>query len=120
MTQAITNPKNRDRLVEVINEEYEKIINSGVSPDELEKAKTSYIKQLNGILGKEEQLLGILHRFRRLDRDPEFLNRRFANISKLTKNDVDKAIKKMVDVNNLVIVTAGDFEGVKQNKKDKQ
>ncbi|MEC9092399.1 MAG: insulinase family protein, partial [Planctomycetota bacterium] len=115
MTQAITNPKNRDRLVEVINEEYEKITKAGVSPDELEKAKASYIKQLNGILGKEAQLLGILHRFRRLDRDPNFLARRFVNVSKLTKKDVDQAIRRMVDLNHLIIVTAGDFEGVDQN-----
>lgn len=120
MTQAITNPQNRDRLLEVVNEEYQKILENGVSPDELEKAKSSYIKQLNGILGKENQLLGILHRFRRLDRDPKFLARRFANVSKLTKQDVDDAIKRMVDIENMVIVTAGDFGEVEQNKSEKK
>ena len=116
MTQAITNPKNRDKLVKVINEEYSKILEGGVSPDEVAKAKESYIKQLNGILGKEQQLLGIIHRFRRLDRDPKFLERRFGNVAKLTKKDVDAAIKRMLDIENLIIVTAGDFEGVEQNK----
>lgn len=118
MTQAITNPKNRDRLVEVINEEYGKIRESGVSPDELERAKEGYIKQLNGVLGKESQLLGILHRYQRNGRDPSFIGRRLANVSKLTKADVDKAIKKMVDLDHLVIVTAGDFEGVKAEKDE--
>ncbi|MEE2642855.1 MAG: pitrilysin family protein [Planctomycetota bacterium] len=120
MTQAITNPGNRDRLVEVINEEYDKIIKEGVSPDELERAKEGYIKQLNGILGKETQLLGILHRFRRMDRDPGFLARRLENVSRLSKKDVDSAIKKMVDLDNLVIVTAGDFEGAKKKEKEKK
>lgn len=120
MTQAITNPKNRDRLVEVINEEYDKILDGGVSPDELEKAKSAYIQQLNGVLGKEEQLLGILHRFRRLDRSPEFLSRRLGNVANLSKPEVDQAIKKMLDSKNLVIVTAGDFESVEQEKQDKE
>ena len=118
LTQAITNPKNRDKLLQVVDEEYDKILNGGVSPDELEKAKSAYIKQLNGVLGKENQLLGILHRFRRLDRDPEFLQRRFGNVSKLTKKQVDAAIKKMLDGKNLIIVTAGDFEGTKPSSDD--
>ena len=110
MTQAITNPKNRDRLVEVIQEEYQRFIDGGVSPDELERAKTGYIEQLNGILGKDPQLLGILHRFQRTGRQPDFLARRLANVSRLTKTDVDRAIKKLLPLDRIVIVTAGDFE----------
>lgn len=120
LTQAITNPKNRDRLVEVINEEYDKILTGGVSPDELEKAKAAYIKQLNGILGKDNDLLGILHRYRQVDRNPEFLARRLGNVSKLTKKQVDEAIKKMLDEKNLIIVTAGDFEGVEEDDEDEE
>ncbi|MDB4756027.1 insulinase family protein, partial [Mariniblastus sp.] len=110
MTQAITNPKNRDRLVEVIQEEYQRFIDGGVSPDELERAKTGYIEQVNGILGKDQQLLGILHRFQRTGRQPDFLARRLANVSRLTKTDVDRAIKKLLPLDRIVIVTAGDFE----------
>ena len=77
--------------------------------DELEKAKSSYVQQLNGILGKDNQLLGILHRYQQADRGPDFLNRRVEKISTLSKAQVDKAIKKLVDLENLVIITAGDF-----------
>lgn len=121
MAQAITNPKNRDRLVQVIQEEFDKILDGGVSPDEVAKAKAAYVKQLNGILGKENQLLGIIHRYRRLDRSPQFLARRLANVEKLTKDDVDRAIRKMLDLKHLVIVTAGDFEQkTNKDKKDKK
>ena len=41
---AITNPENKDRLIEVIREEVERLRNDGVTEDELEKAKSAYLQ----------------------------------------------------------------------------
>ena len=41
---AITNPQNKDLLIEVMMEEVKRLRDEGVTADELEKAKTSYLQ----------------------------------------------------------------------------
>lgn len=117
MTYAITNPTNRDKLVKTIDEVFDDFMKSGVTQEELESAKTSYLKQLEETLSNDAQLLSTLHQYREANRDESFIARRQSNVKALTKETVDAVLKKLLNQKKLVIVTAGDFEGQKTSPK---
>ena len=117
MTYAITNPTNRDKLVKTIDEVFDDFMKSGVTQEELESARTSYLKQLEETLSNDAQLLSTLHQYQEANRDESFLARRQSNVRALTKESVDAVLKKLLNQKKLVIVTAGDFEGQKTPKK---
>ncbi|MEM9644809.1 MAG: insulinase family protein, partial [Planctomycetota bacterium] len=109
---AITNPSNRDKLVSVIQEELHRLRDDGVTEDELAGAKESYLQkrqlgrtQDNNLAGK---LLGNLFNDRTMQFDADFETR----ISETTLEQVNEAIRKFIDPEKMVIVTAGDFENV--------
>ena len=113
MTFAITNPTNRDKLAKTIDEVFDDFIKNGVKEEELESARTSYLKQLEETLSNDSQLMSTLHQYQEADRDESFLSRRQRNVKGLTKSSVDAVLKKLLNQKNLVIVTAGDFQGKK-------
>lgn len=115
MTYAITNPTNRDKLITTINSVFEEFIAKGVTDEEIESARTSYLKQLEEMMSNDRQLLATLHQYQENDRDETFIARRQANVKSLNKPAVDAVIKKLLNAMNLVTVTAGDF--AKDGKK---
>lgn len=117
MTYAITNPSNRDKLIKTIDEVFDDFIKNGVSQEEIESARTSYLKQLDETLSNDLQLLSTLHQYQEANRDESFLARRQSNVKALTKASVDAVLKKLLNQKKLVIVTAGDFEGQKSPSK---
>ena len=117
MTFAITNPTNRDKLVKTIDEVFDDFMKNGVTQEELESAKTSYLKQLEETLSNDAQLLSTLHQYQEANRDESFIARRQSNVTALTKETVYAVLKKLLNQKKLVIVTAGDFEGQKTSPK---
>ena len=117
MTYAITNPTNRDKLVKTIDEVFDDFMKNGVTQEEIESARTSYLKQLEDTLSNDVQLLSTLHQYQEANRDESFISRRQSNVKALTKESVDAVLKKLLNQKRLVIVTAGDFEGQKTLQK---
>jgi zinc protease len=111
---AITNPQNRDRVVSVIAEELEKLRQGGVTEKELEAAKQGYLQ--NEQLARAEdsavaQLLGsAMFAGRTLKFDAQFEQA----IEGLKIEEVNAAVRKYLDLKRLIVVTAGDFERVRQ------
>ena len=65
-------------------------------------------------------LLGMIHGQLNNNRTMKFVEDRESKIRNLTKDEVNKAIKKIVKVKDLIIVTAGDFEKNSENKDEKK
>ena len=106
---AITNPGQKDRLVQVINEELVKIREEGITETELNEAKAAYLQAArvrrsdDGALNQE--LLGSLFN----DRTLQHVADHEANIANATVESVNAAVRKHIVPENLVIGVAGDF-----------
>jgi zinc protease len=117
MTFAITNPVNRDKLVQTVDAVFSDLMANGVTSEEIESARTSYLKQLEETLSSDMQLMATLHQYQETDRDETFLARRLRNMKAVTKESVDAVVRKLLNNRKLVVVTAGDFEGKKGSGK---
>ena len=106
---AIANPANRDKLVDVIAEEFDLLVNKGITEEELARAKQG-ILQSNAVSRTSDgaiasQLAGTIFAKRTM----EYQANLEKSISELTVDQVNAALKKFWDRKRLVIVTAGDF-----------
>jgi zinc protease len=117
MTFAITNPMNRDKLVQTIDAVFDELVEKGVTAEEIESSRTSYLKQLEETLSNDTQLMSTLHQYQESNRDESFLSRRLQNMKAVSKESVDAILRKLLNNRKLVVVTAGDFEGKKPASK---
>ncbi|TWU33371.1 M16 family metallopeptidase [Novipirellula artificiosorum] len=111
---AITNPANREKLVRVIGEELDRLIDGGVTKEELEKAKEAYL-QRNRVTrvddaGLAAELLSTIFN----DRTMEYYAQHEQQIQDATVDSVNEAIRKYIDPDQLVMAIAGDFASVKE------
>ena len=111
MIYAITNPSNRDKLLKTVDEVLSEFQSKGVTHEEIESSRLSFLKQLDDILTNDAQLASTLQQYLETNRDESFITRRRKNMEELTKASVDAVIKKLLNEKKLVIVTAGDFKG---------
>ena len=107
---AITNPENKDRLVEVLREELDRIRDDGVTEDELREAKTAYLQaarvRRSGDRAIASDLLGTLF----TDRTMAYHDLHEKQIREATVESVNVAIKKFIQPDKLVMAIAGDFK----------
>jgi zinc protease len=107
---AITNPANMDKLSGIIKEELTKILKEGVSVAELNEGKAAFIKQMVLERSNDSTLATQLA-------NGLFLNRKFnyyadleKKIADLKPDEVQKAIKRVIDMDRLIIIQAGDLK----------
>ncbi|MCO8122204.1 insulinase family protein [Stieleria sp. TO1_6] len=106
---AITNPENKDRLIEVIREEVERLCSDGVTAEELEKAKQSYLQAERVRRSSDSSLASELLQTMFLDRTMEYAQQHAEQIESATVESVNAAIAKYIDWDKLVMSIAGDF-----------
>jgi zinc protease len=107
---AITNPENKDRLIEVIREEVIRLRNDGVTEDELAKAKSAYLQSERVRRVGDSNLADELTRLMFLDRTMVFAADHAERIEAATVESVNEAIRKYIDWDKLVMSIAGEFE----------
>lgn len=111
---AIYAPENVERLEKAFNEEIEKILKEGITEEELAAAK-KYVAQNNLVArSNDRQLSGMLNSYQFLNRDMKWNAAYEDKISKLTVEDVNKALKKHIDLSKMSLFKAGDFDKVKK------
>lgn len=110
MMFAISNPENTEKVVDTVDEEVKRLLSSGVTGEELEKAKESFIKNRTGGRANDGQLAATLLENLATGRTMDFHKAADARIEALTKEQVDEMLRKHLDPERLIIVTAGDFE----------
>jgi zinc protease len=119
MMFCISNPMNTEKVVETVKEEVDRMLESGVTGDELQKAKESFLINRRGGRARDGQLAGELLSNMKTGRTMEFQNASDDRISTLTKEQVDAAMKKVINPDRLLIITAGDFNKAKSESSDK-
>ncbi len=107
---AITNPQNKDRLLEVIHEEIERLLADGVTEDELTRAKESYLQSQRVGRTQDEQLASALVSGIFNDRTMEAVAEQEQLIRDASLESVNATIRDFIDPEKLVIAVAGDFE----------
>ncbi len=106
---AITNPRNKDRLLEVMLEEIDRLRKDGVTEEELKNAKNSYLQAArvrrtgDGSLASE--LLGTLF----IGRTMQYHADHEKQIESATVESVNQAIRDYIVPEKLVTAIAGDF-----------
>ena len=110
MIYAISNPANSDKVVSVINEEIEKLIKDGVTQDEVTKAVDSRLQSSAVSRSTDSGIAGILGSLLAADRDIQSTKDLEDQMKALTPEQVNAAIRKYINPEKLIIVTAGDFK----------
>ena len=110
---AITNPINKDRLIEVIREEVNKIREDGVTSEELEKAKTGYLQAARVRRTDDSALAGKLIGTILNERTLQQVADHEEQIKAATVEDVNQAIRSYIDPGKLIMAAAGDFAAAK-------
>jgi zinc protease len=106
---GICNPSNMAKVKQLIGEEFNKLVSQGVTKEEVEEAKRSYLER-RGMNRTQDSSLGSilagqLYAGRTMQQEADFE----AKLKALTPEQVSAAAKKYVKPDKLVIVTAGDF-----------
>ncbi|WP_404307634.1 M16 family metallopeptidase [Neorhodopirellula lusitana] len=106
---AITNPANKDKLMRVIREEIDRILTDGVTADELDKAKQSYLQAARISRTGDSTLASLLLSSMFTGRTLDSVATHEEQIQNASIDDVNAAIRKYIDPDRLVIAIAGDF-----------
>jgi zinc protease len=107
---AIYNPENKTKVDRAISEEVDKILKDGITGDELEQAKTAYLKQLKGQRSTDPQLALLLGNALFVGRTFAFNAEQEQKIAGMTPDVVNAALRKHLVPKKLIIVQAGDFK----------
>jgi zinc protease len=119
MALAIYNPDNVAKVVAGVDEELARLIRDGVKTDELKKAKTGFLQQLQVMRTTDAMLATSLAENLFLGRTMQFQADLEEKIKALTPEAVDAAFRKHVDPQRLSVVTAGDFAKKEKPKETK-
>ena len=114
-TYAIYAPQNLDRVQLGFREEFDRFVSGGVTAEELEAAKTGWLRARQQVYANDNELVNELLSRRRWNRTFRSYDLALEEqVRRLTVADVNAAIRKHLDPRQTVIVRAGDFEGAKK------
>lgn len=106
---AIVNPKNIARLQQCALEELDRLLKSGVTPEELNRAREGYLQSAKVARANDAGLAARLGNLRHLDRTMAWESDLEKKIATVSVDQVNAALKRCIDPAKLVIVSAGDF-----------
>lgn len=109
---ANTKPENRDKLVQVIDEEIRKLIKDGITEKELKDTIQGYLQNQQLSRSRDAVLVNLLANGLFTGRDLRYFEKLEAAVSALTVKSVNEAIAEFIDPDTLVIATAGDFQSL--------
>ena len=101
MMFAISNPQNTEKVVAAIDEEVTRFVESGVTGEELEKAKESFLKTRKGRRAQDRGLARLLLNNLKNDRTMEYQKESDLRIESLSKEVVDDAYRRHFKKENL-------------------
>jgi zinc protease len=110
ISQAIYNPDNKTRLETAWKEELVRIINEGITEQELKDAKSGYLQSRQTARANDAVLSSALNNNLFLGRNMQFSKQMDERIEKLTVAEVNAALKKYFNVDKIIVVKAGDFK----------
>ena len=96
------------------------MLSSGVTGEELDKAKESFLTNRKGNRANDRQLASDLLKNLKTGRNMEFHGNSDLKIESLSKDRVDQALRRLIQPDKLVIITAGDFSKVETKTSAKE
>jgi zinc protease len=102
-------PVNLEKALRSTREEFEKYCKEGISADELETQKTFFAGNYRVNLGSNAGIAAALVTAERFGYGPSYLDEFPERMRKVTKEEVDAAIKKHMHPDKLFLVVAGDL-----------
>lgn len=117
---AICNPQNIKKVETAIREELERLVDKGITAEELEQARRGYLQQQQVMRANDEVLASKLEDAAFAGRTMAYYSDLEKKIGALTPDDVSKAMKKHIDPKRLSLVTAGDFGSLGHTKATPQ
>lgn len=111
--RAICAPDKTDRVREVIEEELQRLLKNGITPEELESQSTGLLQRRNLSRTNDSTLIVMLASQAFVGRTMKFVDNFENQFRKLTVEQVNAAIRTHIDPSRLYIVVAGDFESAK-------
>ena len=107
---AIYNPENKDKLEAGYKDELKKLVDNGITEDELKAAKTGILQSRQVGRAQDGQLVGKLNNYTFLNRDMVWDGKVDDELQNLTVAQVNAAIKKYINADKIIYVKAGDFK----------
>jgi zinc protease len=107
---AIAAPQNMPKVEADFQEEVARILKDGVTADELEKAKKTWLDQRVMQRSDESKLAGLLESVEIWGRTMQWDEQLEAKVAALTPEQVNAALKRHLDPSALSIVKGGDFK----------
>lgn len=107
---AISNPENAIKLHEAIQEELKRLVDVGITQEELDQAKEGYLQSQQVARTEETSLIPLLEAYAFIGRDMKYVADYETKVRNLTVEDVNAALKKHIKPERLFIVSAGDFK----------
>lgn len=114
LSYAIYAPENAEKLEKAFKEEMEKILKDGITKEELEVAKKGFSQANMAERANDRALVGKLNNYHGINRTMKWDAEFEAAIMKLSVEDVNKALKKYIDMSKMSMFKAGDFDKVKK------
>jgi zinc protease len=106
---AISNPQNIDRVVTLAREECERLLKNGVTEDELAESKRGYLQSQQAGRSDDSKLAQLLVDCLYVGRTLQFQAGVEERVEKLTRDQVDQAMRKHLDPSRLVNAVVGDL-----------
>lgn len=107
---AIAAPQNMPKVEAAFHEEVARIVKDGVTADELEKAKKTWLDQQALQRADESSLAGQLVELEHWGRTMEWEEQLETKVAALTPQQVNDALKRNLDPASISIVKGGDFK----------
>ena len=113
---AATRPENVEKVIEKVKEECRKIIENGITKDELQQYM---IRRFAGnAFDSMHSILNFVSTLRGQEVGIDKINSYLDNFKKLTLKEVNKAIKKIFNPDNIIFVDCGNKVEGKDTKKE--
>jgi zinc protease len=109
LTYAIYAPENVKRLDAAFKEEIDKVVKDGFTEQELAEAKKGYLQSRQVTLAQDASLAATLNNYSYYGEKIAFWKKIDDEVSKLTVLQVNAAVHKYLNSNDISIVKAGDF-----------
>ena len=117
MTYAIYNPENREALEKAFREEIDKVRSEGFTAEEVAAAKSGWQQNEAVSRAQDRSMASTLSNNAYLDRTMEWDKELEARMMALTPEAINRAMKKYIDVDKMVLLRAGDFAKTESVKK---
>ncbi|MBM3378141.1 MAG: insulinase family protein [Betaproteobacteria bacterium] len=106
---AIFAAPNRERLIAIVREEFDRALREGFTQEELDRARKGLEAQLQLQWAQEMALAGTLNWLHEQSRDAGFLEQMRDLRASITLEDVQAALRRYLNPESLSVILAGDF-----------